>query len=276
MWDVYMAFLPAFSKKCLRSSPPQATTKSTSLSKFVVCGMCCHVRKCVQRMRDLIAALFLILSCLSTFWSCCMIEPSRSAPSAAKAAWLAWEWRRLFSWAFIFSTAFFQLVNGLVTHTPPVRWSDFPDFLQTLQKAPLQSSSYSSQEKSFSHFVLNFLLLVVERCFARFFVKVGVLSLTVLVHCFLGGLTSNSKLSTSDSSSESLLLLSSLEADVDWVLASPKQERISITLKSKMMCLKTCVIPYILCHMWKWCIALSYYFWISCWLGLLAQKLFDH
>ena len=94
-----MAFLPAFSKKCLRSSPPQATTtlcKSTSLSKFVVRGMCCHVRKCVQRMRDLIAALFLILSCLSTFWSCCMIETSRSAPSAAKAAWLAWEWRRLF------------------------------------------------------------------------------------------------------------------------------------------------------------------------------------
>ena len=85
-----------------------------------------------------------------------MIEPSRSASSAANAAWLAWEWRRDFSWAFIFSTAFFQLVNGLVTHTPPVRWSDFPDFLQTLQKAPLQSSSYSSQEKSFFPFRIKF------------------------------------------------------------------------------------------------------------------------
>ena len=213
MWDVYMAFHPA-SKKYLRSSPPQATTKSTSLSKFIVCGMCCRVRKCVQRMRDLIAALFLILSRLSTFWSCCMIEPSQSAPSAAKAARLAWEWRSLFSWAFIFSTAFFQLVNGLVTHTPPVRWSDF---LQILQNPPLQSSSYSSQEKSLSLFVLYFLLLVVEQYFACLFVEVDVLSLTVLVQCLLGGLTSSSKLSTSYSSS--LLLLLSLEADVDEVLA---------------------------------------------------------
>ena len=54
----------------------------------------------------------------------------------------------------------------------------------------------------------------------------GVLNLTVVMHCFLGGLTSNSKLSTSDSSSESLLLLSSLEADVDWVIASPKRANV--------------------------------------------------
>ena len=102
----------------------------------------------------------------------------------------------------------------------------------TLQNAPLLSSSYSSQEKYYSHFVLYFLLLVVERYFARFFVEVYVVSLAMLVQCFLGGLTSSSKLSTSDSCS--LLLLLSLEADVDEVLAliNPLNAHPEITRKS--------------------------------------------
>ena len=75
-----------------------------------------------------------------------------------------------------------------------------------------------------------------ERYFARFFVEVYVVGLAMLVQCFLGlgGLTSSSKLSTSDSSSLPLLL--SLEADVDEVLALLKYERTSI-VKSKILCM---------------------------------------
>ena len=85
-----------------------------------------------------------------------------------------------------------------------------PDLLQTLQKAPSQSSSYSSQEKSLSDFLRYFLLLDIER------------SLGKVVRGFL-----EAELSTSESSS---LLLLCLEADVEEVLLlePPKKERISI------------------------------------------------
>ena len=55
----------------------------------------------------------------------------------------------LFVRAFIFSTALFQLVNGLVVHTPPVHSSDCPDVLQSLQNATSQSASYSQPRKVF-------------------------------------------------------------------------------------------------------------------------------
>ena len=83
-----------------------------------------------------------------------------------------------------------------------------------------------------------------ERYFVRFFVELDVHSFTLLVQCFLGGLASSSKLSTSDSSS--LLLLLSLETHVDEVLALLKLVRISIVLKSKILYMpERCLIAYI-------------------------------
>ena len=112
--------------------------------------MCWRARKCVQRMRDLMASLFFILSCLSEFWSCCKTDPSLIAASAAKTVWLAIAWTLLFSWPFIFSTAFFQLVIGVETHTHRECWSDLlPNVLHVLQKAPSLSSSYCNQWNSF-------------------------------------------------------------------------------------------------------------------------------
>ena len=132
-----------------------------------------------------------------------------------------------------------------------------------LTHQPLIYSSIDKVKQSLLYF-----LLLVEQCFARFFEEVGVLSLTVLVQCLLGWLTSNSELSISDSSS--LLLLPSLEADVDGVLASPNKNE--YPLGQKYYAWKKFVIRYVCCQMWKWCISFSYYFWISCWQGLLAQK----
>lgn len=136
--------LPTFSRKCLRSSPSQDTTKSTSLSEVHGMWYVLHAQKCVQQMWELIDTLFVTLSCFPALWSCCTTGPSHTAPSSAKAAWLAWTWTSLFARAFIFTTAFFQLLNGLITHTPLVCW-----ILQTLHKATWLCSSYSSQGECF-------------------------------------------------------------------------------------------------------------------------------
>ena len=59
--DVYVAFFSSSLHKFLRCSPPQLTTRSTSWSNLVVCGMWCLVRKCVQRSSALTATLFFYL-----------------------------------------------------------------------------------------------------------------------------------------------------------------------------------------------------------------------
>ena len=110
----------------------------------------------------------------------------------------------------IFSTPFFQLVNGFVVHTPPVHSRDFPDVLHSLQNAPSQSASYSNQGKSFSHFFWYFLLLLLAvRSFDSFLEGSGVLTRGFFV--------------TGTSLSSSLLLLSLLGGtDVDGLLDHPK------------------------------------------------------
>ena len=92
--------------------------------------MCCYVRVCPSNKR---------------FDSCSISDPLLpeavvwlSPSSAAKAAWLAWEGRRL-----SMSFHLYSFLPGLVIHTPPV-----PDFLQSLHKAPLRNGLF------FKHLVL--------------------------------------------------------------------------------------------------------------------------
>ena len=58
LFEGYVAFPPALSRKVWRVSPPQLTTNSTSLSKLVVCAMCWWARKWVHWIRALIHFLF--------------------------------------------------------------------------------------------------------------------------------------------------------------------------------------------------------------------------
>ena len=113
-------------------------------------------------MNDFMTFLFDNRSCSATFWSYWITDPVCCVVRCAKAAWFAWMWPSLLVLAFIFSIAFFQLVNGLVIHTPPVCWRDALSYvLHRLQNAPSQSTSYASQAISFSHLFFHFLLLLV-------------------------------------------------------------------------------------------------------------------
>ena len=87
IFEVYVAFHPALSKKVWRVSPPQLTTNSTSLSKFVVCAMCWWARKWVHQIRGLIDFLFCNLCCSPTFWSWLIRDPSFLALSASMSNW---------------------------------------------------------------------------------------------------------------------------------------------------------------------------------------------
>ena len=107
-----------------------------NLTKLVVWTMWFHARKWAQRRSALIAVLCFILSCSPVCWSCWIIDPPFIALVAASSASQDWMWTSLCKCALIFTVAIFQLLKGLVIHAPPVLWSDFPLFLQTLQKAP--------------------------------------------------------------------------------------------------------------------------------------------
>ena len=132
------------------SSPPQLSTKSTRSLKLIVWTIWWRARKCVQRRRDLIAALFFSLSLSCTCYSWWAIEPLSNAAAVVVSTWQAWMCP---SYSFIFVTAFLQLLNGLVAHVPPVLVFAFAHFLQCLQKPPWRSSSYSRHWNSLSHFL---------------------------------------------------------------------------------------------------------------------------
>ena len=123
---------PIFSMKYFKSSLPQDTTKS------LVWAVCWRTRKWVQQISDSIAALFFLLSCVSTVWSCWTMVPTW----VAKTAWLAIS---LLARAFILSAAIFQLVNDFFVQTPSFFPIDVPDTLQILKNSPSQSASYCSQ-----------------------------------------------------------------------------------------------------------------------------------
>ena len=169
---------------------------------------------------NFMAFLFNTRSYSATFWSCWITDPVCCVVRRAKAAWFAWIWPSLLAWAFIFSTAFFQFVNGLVVYTSPVCSRDVhPYVLHILQNTPSQSTSYSSQVKSFSHLFWYFLLLLV----------LVVWYFDCFFECSLSGILIQDFLLGGMSLSSSLLLSLLLRAtDVDGVLELKKYDLISI------------------------------------------------
>ena len=127
IFEVYVAFLPALSRKVWKVSPPQLTN-STSLSRLVVCAMWRWARKWVHQIKALIAFLFCSLWCSPTFWSWLIMDPSFLALSASTSNWQDRRYTSLFECDFIFLVAFFQLVNGLIIQGPPVFWRNLPPF----------------------------------------------------------------------------------------------------------------------------------------------------
>ena len=82
--------------------------------------MCWRARKCVQSMSALIAVLFFIIS-LHSLRSCWISDPLLIALVASSVAWQDWIWTSLWECPFIFSSAFFQFVKGIVIHAPPLQ-----------------------------------------------------------------------------------------------------------------------------------------------------------
>ena len=103
----------------------------------------------------------LIFSCIFISCSCWITDSSSSESWVSAAIWPAWMWRSPIASAFIFSTSFFQLVKGLLVHSPLVCSSDLSEgnVFQILKNAPWQLTSYSSQLKSFSQDLSYFPLL---------------------------------------------------------------------------------------------------------------------
>ena len=113
--------------------------------KLVVWGMWRWARKWVQQIRALIAILLFNFSRSPICWSCRTIDPSCSALAAATSDSHDWMWMSLCAWVFIFSIAFFQFLNGLEIHVPPVLWREIPLVLQTLQKVPWKFHQMSAK-----------------------------------------------------------------------------------------------------------------------------------
>ena len=140
MWSVHSISSSSFQEilKVLTD-----TTNSTSISELVW-AMCWRARKCAQRTKNLSVSLFIFRSFSATLWSCWVTETDWFDI----AAWIAKLCWSLLAWSLILWTTFFRLVKGLVVHTPLICPNDFPNCSHVLQKAPPQSASYSTQEKS--------------------------------------------------------------------------------------------------------------------------------
>ena len=150
------------------------------------------------------------------FSVCCTTEPCFDMTSRV---WLAWVWRLLLSWAFTLSLAFFQFWNGFVTQTNPVCCVASLVCLQTLQKAPLMSSSAAE------------LVFPVLWVFSLRYQRLNQLSTSLL-----GGRLSNARIGirTLDPFSVWVLELAT-EEDV----LTPKKERISISSYGYLIDLST-------------------------------------
>ena len=109
------------------------------------------------------AFLYNTHSCSATLWSCWITDPVCCVVRYANAVWFAWMWPSLLAQTFIFSTAFFLLVNGLVVHTPPVRSRMFFHMSYAVYRMNHHNQHHipgSSQVKCFSHLLWYFLLLL--------------------------------------------------------------------------------------------------------------------
>ena len=158
--EVYVAFLDVFSMKTCNSLSPQDTTKSTNWVKFVEWAM---------TMGEKVCALYKWFHC-SSILSLLHLPFATAAQLNLVLMWVAgfdWllMWRALLSWAFIFSTVFFQFWKALRSKPSLcavcgcLQWSVY-------KLGRKHHRSYTSQLKSFSQFFEYFLLLINGRYFS--------------------------------------------------------------------------------------------------------------
>ena len=123
-------------------------------------------------MNTLIATLFFILSCSPVCWRCCAMDPSCIAVEVANFASYDWMWTSLCE---------LMCPHLLCCLLPVVEWLSDPCSSCSLKRhSPWKFSSYSTQGKVSSHFLLYFHLLMSGHDLLRR------LSGTVEpIHCFL-------------------------------------------------------------------------------------------